>query len=331
MKEIAIFGSYCNTKEKLAALEKSITDAKTLGLDVLVFGRYPIPESTQQMCDYWIFDKSNPVMMDRSLNHWSINHGKYISNWFYDYGYAALEQITKCLGFANNLDYEIAYWLVYDVDLTHFNEFRQTCLTHLQNYQAVAHKFHYHSHSEPKGIDGTSIGFKIHPAYTKLKGVITETFYRDLISRREHFISEDFMEECFKVSELDYHILDQKPNLPATLTSTGVRKHGDVPPEFSKTREYFSNFFVGWDEDKNHQVAYIYNIIKPFSSITISTDDNFTLVVTPIEVNEYKGIEIDLYDAKKITIETIDEYSINETLDPELTELYWQLNKIRNL
>jgi hypothetical protein len=99
VKEIVIFGSYCNTKEKLAALEKSITDAKALNLDVLVFGRYPIPEKTQKLCDYWIFDKSNPVMLDRALNHWCATHGKYISNWFYDYGYAALEQIVKTLGF----------------------------------------------------------------------------------------------------------------------------------------------------------------------------------------------------------------------------------------
>ena len=42
MKEIVIFGSYCNTKDKLSALENSITQAKSLGLDVLVFGRYPM-------------------------------------------------------------------------------------------------------------------------------------------------------------------------------------------------------------------------------------------------------------------------------------------------
>jgi len=331
MKEIVIFGSYCNTKEKLAALEKSIKDAKALNLDVLVFGRYPIPESTQRLCDYWIFDKSNPVMTDRALNHWSMTHGKYISNWFYDYGYAALEQIVKTLGFAKSLNYEIAYWLVYDVDLTHFQQFREICLDKLQTHNAVCHLFHPTSHGPAKGIDGTSVGFKVQTAYDKLKGTITETFYRDLISRRDNFISEDFMEECFRVSEMNHYILPEKPNLPATLTSTGVRKHGDIPPEFTKTREYFLNFFVGWDEDKNHQVAYIYNIVKPFGSITISTEDNFALEIEPITVNEHTGIEIDLYDAKKITIEQINSEIINETLNPELTELYWQLNKIRNI
>ncbi len=331
MKEIVIFGSYCNTKEKLIALEKSIADAKILGLDVLVFGRYPIPESTQKMCDYWVFDKSNPVMMDRALNHWKISHGKYFSNWFYDYGYAALEQIVKTLGFAKSLNYDIAYWLVYDVDLTHFQSFREICLDKLQTYNAVCHLFHPTSHGPAKGIDGTSVGFKIQTAYDKLKGTITETFYRDLIARKDPFISEDFMEECFRVSEMNHYILPEKPNLPATLTSTGVRKHGDIPPEFIKTRKYFLSLFVGWDENLNRQVAYIYNIITPFNSIVISTDDNFAIEISPIVENEYMGVEIDLYEAKKITIEEIDGEIINETLDFELTELYWELNKIRNL
>jgi hypothetical protein len=331
MKEIVVLGSYCNTKEKLTALEKSIRDAKALDLDVLVFGRYPIPEETQKLCDYWIFDKSNPVMKDRALNHWKTSYGKYFSNWFYDYGYAALEQIIKTLGFVKSLNYDIAYWVNYDVDLVNFQSFREICLDKLQTYNAVGHLFHPTGHEPAKGIDCTSIGFKVQTAYDKLKGTITETFYRDLISRRDSFIAEDFMEECFRVSEINHYILPEKPDLPATLTSTGVRKHGDIPPEFIKTREYFLNMFIGWDEDRNHQVAYIYNIVKPFSSIIISTEDNFALEIDHIEINQYGCIEIDLYDAKKIIIEKIDNQPINEVLDSELTELYWGLNKIKDL
>lgn len=331
MKEIVIFGSYCNTKEKLERLEKSITDAKALGLDVLVFGRYPIPLKTQQMCDYWIFDKSNPVLKDRALEHWLMHSGKRMSNWFYDYGYAALEQITKSLGFAKNLNYDIAYWLVYDVDLTNFPEYREICKAKLENYNVVCRPFYPVSYGEAKGISGTSVAFKVGESYDRLRGVITETFYRDLISRREAFISEDFMEECFRVSELNYYLSNDLPNLPAVLTSTGVRKHGDVPPEFEKTREYFLNMFIGWDDDRNHQVAYIYNIVKPFSSIVISTEDNFALEIDYVEVNQHGCIEIDLYDAKKIIIEQIDNQPINEVLDSELTKLYWDLNKIKNL
>ena len=330
MKEIAIFGSYCNTKEKLQALENSITHAKALGLDVLVFGRYPIPESTQRMCDYWIYDKSNPILHDRSLNHWFVVEDKYISNWFVDYGYAALEQITKCLGFANNLDYEIAYWLVYDVDLTEFQSFREVCLDKLSFYNVVCHQFIPVSHQPPKGIDGTSIGFKIQPSYTKLKGVITQTFYRDLISRRDKFLSEDFMEECFRVSELSYHVLDYKPNLPATLTSTGVRKHGDIPVDFPKTKQYFDHCNIGWDEDNDNVNVFFWGIKQSIEQIVFDFGVKHE-TLTFIEPTHTKW-EFNLdYKPTKCKILEINGQPINEVLDPEFTDLYWNLFKIRNL
>jgi len=328
MKEIAIFGSYCNTKEKLAALEKSITQAKAFGLDVLVFGRYPIPESTQQMCDYWIFDKSNPVMTDRALNHWKAIEDKYISNWFYDYGYAALEQIVKTLGFAKSLNYDIAYWLVYDVDLTHFESFREICLDKLQTHNAVCHQFHPTTHGPAKGIDGTSVGFKIQTAYDKLKGTITETFYRDLISRRQQFISEDFMEECFRVSEMNHYILPEKPKLPATLTSTGARKHGDVPPTFPKTKQYFDHCNVGWDENNDNVNVFIWGIKHYIESIVFDFGVD-TKCISDISSNR---LEFNLdYKPTKCEILEINEQPINEILDPEFTELYWKLFKIKNL
>lgn len=330
MKEIAIFGSYCNTKEKLTALENSIKHAKALDLDVLVFGRYPIPESTQHLCDYWIFDKSNPVLQDRSLNHWYAHEGKYFSNWFRDYGFAALEQITKCLGFVNTLEYEVAYWLVYDVNLTYFPPFRETCLDKLTTYNVVCHKFIPVSGQLPKGIDGTSIGFKVQPAYNRLKGTITETFYRDLISRRENFISEDFMEECFRISEINYHVLEQKPNLPATLTSTGVRKHGDIPPDFPKTKQYFDHCNVAWDEDNNNVNIFIWGIKQSIEQIVFDfgiKHETLTLI-DPTHTKWEFNLD---YKPTKCKILEINRKPINEILDPEFTELYWDLFKIRNL
>lgn len=327
MKEIAIFGSYCNTKEKLQALENSIDKAKDLGLDILVFGRYPLPERVQLKCDYWIFDKSNPILEDRSLNHWFIHENKYFSNWFRDYGFAALEQITKCLGFVNNLEYDVAYWLVYDVNLTHFQPFRETCLNKLKTHNAVCHKFIPVSGQPPKGIDGTSIGFKVQPAYNRLKGTITKTFYRDLISRRDNFISEDFMEECFKISEMDYYILPTKPNLPATLTSTGMRKHGDIPTNFPKTKQYFDHCNIAWDEDNNNVNIFIWGIKQPIDSITFDFGIGNEKLIDQIGKFEFN---LD-YKPTKCEILEINKKPINEILDPEFTELYWNLFKIRNL
>lgn len=330
MKEIAIFGSYCNTKEKLQALENSIQGAKDLGLDVLVFARYPIPEYIQSQCDYYIFDKSNPVLADRALNHYFYIHHKYISNWFMDYGYAALEQIVKTLGFAKSLNYDYAYWLVYDVNTSGLGDFRNESIKNLLFHDVVCHKFKRHSYTEGyEGIDGTSIAFKVGVSYDKLKGVMTETFYRDVISRRPNFIAEDFTEECFKISELDYHILETKPDLTATLTSTGVRKHGDIPIDFPKTKQYFDHCNIGWDETENNVNVFIWGIKQPLEQIVFDfgVERETLTFIDPSHTNWEFNLD---YKPTKCEILEINKQPINEVLDPEFTDLYWTLYKIRN-
>ena len=120
MKEIVIIGSYSNTKEKLQLLEECINECRKNDLDVLVYGRYPIPESTQRLCNYWIFDKSNPVLDGRLVDFWNSNYGKRTHKLTNDFGFAALEQIIKGLGIVKSFNYESAYWVNYDVDLTNF-------------------------------------------------------------------------------------------------------------------------------------------------------------------------------------------------------------------
>jgi hypothetical protein len=52
MKEILLVGAYCDTAVKLEALERLLAQAKDLNMPVLVFGRYPLPERVQKLCDY---------------------------------------------------------------------------------------------------------------------------------------------------------------------------------------------------------------------------------------------------------------------------------------
>lgn len=331
-KEIVILGSYCNTKEKQDALERAIKQAKSFGQDVMVFGRYPIPERLQKMCDYWIFDKSNPVMEDRALNHWMTAFGKRMSNWFLDYGFAAMEQITKTLGFAKNLNYDIAYWFVYDVDLAEFPAYRSICLEKFESEKcaAVCDTFFPVSCEPPRGISTTVMSFKVGESYDKLKGIITETFYRHLIGTTSgNFIAEDFLKECFRVSELKYHLLEEKPNMPATLTSTGSRKHGGIPPEASKTREYIENFFVGESEDTGLVCVFIFGIHRPIQKMVVDFGEG---LVVDLELNGEGLFERHLpFKPTRCIIQTIDEEDIQETLDIDYEERYWNLNKIKNL
>ena len=336
MKEIILIGSYCNTQIKLDILEKQIDSLKLLNIDILVFGRYPLPSYIQKRCAYFRFDKYNPIIENRTLYHYLHTHGQEINYVFEDYGYAALEQIIKSLGFAKSLNYDIAHWLVYDVDVTEFNLFRLLSLEKLSIHDVVCSKFQKTNDLE-QGIDGCSLSFKIHTAYDKLKGNMTKTFYKDLIKRKnKDFISEDFMEECFRVSEIQPYIVSPKPNLPAVLSSTKNRQHGEVPLSL-KSSKYFKRCFVGWDLDKGCCVIWMDNILIDITKIKLQLDKSRFLDKKTI-INKNGGIEIIpsiddplvVVNPKMLKIISINEEVIDEILDIELTNEYYKVNTIKN-
>jgi hypothetical protein len=330
MKEVILVGSYCDTSAKIEALERLLAQASELGLPTIVFGRYPIPERLQRLCDYWIYDKSNPVMLDRALNHWLRVEDKIISNFFFDYGYPALEQIVKTLGFAKNLNYEIAHWLGYDVDLSGFSKFRDESLAVLSTTDSIATCVGFRPvYPGPiKGINTTSITFRVGEAYDRLRGVLTQTFYRKLINLHGDFIAEDLMEECFNVSELKYTMLPEEIAPVATLTSTGIRKHGDIPEQFVKTKQYLTNFFVGHSPENDSVTCYFWGMQTPISQVKV---DFGTGSPTVLDVKSGSACEFQLnFTPTRCKILEINSDQIDEELDSGYSAQYWDMNKIES-
>ena len=142
MKKVVLIGSYCDTPYKLELLIDLINKIKDRGFDIIVYGKHPIPEHVQNMCDYWIYDKSNPLIDNRTLNVWELRYGKKFSRLInFDWGFAAIDQLIKSLGFAKSLHYDIAYWLNYDTNLENFDVFDNQCDELLPNYSSVLYSW----------------------------------------------------------------------------------------------------------------------------------------------------------------------------------------------
>jgi hypothetical protein len=328
MREILLVGAYCDTDVKLAALERLLEQAKTLNLPILIFGRYPLPERIQRLCDYWIFDRSNPIIEDHVLSYWQLAHGRIISSLFLDYGFAALDQMTKSVGFVNSLGYDIAYWLVYDVDLEKFAEFRAKSLDLISSNEAhiVGFSFKPSSQGLPRGIDTTTLALKVNESSARLKGSLTENLYRRIIKTDQNLLAEDVLAECLDISELKTSILDQSLNLPATLTSTGIRNHGNVNDQFPKTYPHLSNCFVGRHEHTGKAVCFIWNIKTPGLNLVLDFGLQENLIISC----EFDHIEFELAEIPtRCRVVSINEEPIDETLDAEYPEQYWGVNLIR--
>lgn len=124
---------HCNTPEKEELLRKNITDIKKEGHDILIVSHIPIPYELQDMVEYCIYDKSNPLITypDRGMVYWqyrTINNKKIkMQNIMSDYGWTVLNQILNVSRFALPLDYTHYSFINYDALLTEgvLHELRQ--------------------------------------------------------------------------------------------------------------------------------------------------------------------------------------------------------------
>jgi len=333
MKEIVIIGSYSNTKEKLRLLEECIGECKKNNLDVLVYGRYPIPETTQRLCDYWIFDKSNPVLDGRLMDFWNANHGKKTHKLNNDFGFAAIEQIIKGLGIVKSFNYESAYWVNYDVDMSNFQTFIDIWSEKKKDYNSLGYEF-YTNYGDIKGINATVLAFNVNTSFEKLKGYFTITNYYKTNLNTTNF-AEHFIKKCFELSELSHYIMDCGLTPPSKVTSNddGLgRRYGEIPKIYDKTRTFFETCFIGTDMDTEKKVIFISNIKRPLKEIKMNLGYGILTIDSP-PLNDHKCIEIVLDNLipTKLEVLSINGNIINEELDEIFDEDYWKFNKIESI
>jgi|TARA_R110000851_G_scaffold133430_2_gene268317 hypothetical protein len=120
---LIIILSHCNSREKREILIDNIKKLKTQNLDVLLLSHIPIPPSIQQMVEYFIYDKSNPIINwpHRGMVFWKkiLGDTNYRLQTIYpDYGWTAFNQILLGGNLGLSLDYNHFSFINYDIQIT---------------------------------------------------------------------------------------------------------------------------------------------------------------------------------------------------------------------
>lgn len=119
MKKIALISTFCDTEEKSIVLNENLKILKSLDIDTFVIS----PIKIDVDCDFLFITKENPILSwpERSMAMWkTVNYDEKLLKLTYfinDYGWASLYQIKKVMEFASTYDYDIFYFLIYDLKI----------------------------------------------------------------------------------------------------------------------------------------------------------------------------------------------------------------------
>ncbi len=123
-KNLIIILSHCDTEEKIKILDDNIKQLKSNGFDILLTSHVPLPKSIQSQIEYFIYDKSNPILHwpQRGMVYWktiTLGQENYdLVNILPDYGWTAFNQFLTSSHLGLSLDYDQYSFINYDTILT---------------------------------------------------------------------------------------------------------------------------------------------------------------------------------------------------------------------
>lgn len=201
-KNIVLIQSHCNTKEKQDYLMMNINKLKEHNVDILLFSHIDLPESIINSVDYYVFDKSNPILYKERLHHyWWENKLLRLETTLPDYGWTVFNQIIKSYNLVSTSKYDYVFIFCYDViidDVVNdsLSNPKTSIFTHLKP-DALDDKGNF----SPVKFD-TALVFSCfkHDEFRR----IVNSFSKDEYIKRTDLIAEGYFEMKVKDNDLYY-------------------------------------------------------------------------------------------------------------------------------
>ena len=120
MKEIFLINAYTETTDKLDKLRDLITNVKNNGFEVCLITHTSTPQDIVDRCDFYIYDKENPMVSDPEVQYWTWYespeyHIKWVSKWSRTHVLAYYRLIFGGLSYLKSLGYDIVNSFEYDI------------------------------------------------------------------------------------------------------------------------------------------------------------------------------------------------------------------------
>jgi hypothetical protein len=114
-KNIVLIQSHCNTEEKIKVLLENLSKLRNYNLDLLLYSHITLPQEVIEKVDYFVYDKSNPIMWEERRHYYWRATDKYkLESTVPDYGWTVFNQISGGFQFIKNKNYENIIVFCYD-------------------------------------------------------------------------------------------------------------------------------------------------------------------------------------------------------------------------
>ena len=115
MKECFIITTYCNTEEKLLALNRTIENIKQYELPIFIHAHYPLSDNIQKKAHSYFYSSENPIIKTRWNIFWYFTDKYKLEIKVHDYFFTVLKAWKESIRIMD--DYDRIHMINYDTNL----------------------------------------------------------------------------------------------------------------------------------------------------------------------------------------------------------------------
>lgn len=284
--DIFVIDSWPDNESKESDLIKLIHKLKTFNIPILLVGHYPIKPEIQKMVDYYLFDKNNPILLEKDFDAYDVGSGFWSSadNWYsevkyeYHHDYAIWETMRNAFNFVKYLGYSRIHFLEYD-NLIDVVQYRQAFLEESIYFDAVLYEYSKGSISD-KDLSEYCATFIF-----SIKTDVAVQLIDQIKSKKEYFINKPkgwqlervFLSELKKITNnifaSKYIPNDNELNTQAVWNRDGMLRNGAIFRIFvvvDKYQNLYCQFMSGFHDipaNNDYLVEINYDNFKGFHNI----------------------------------------------------------------
>jgi len=328
-KRCFLITAYCDNPEKALALKTCLTQLQKYDIDIILFSHYPIEEDIYNLTSHAIYDYSNPIIefdgsrsmvnfMRRNLDDIPLKFNTHS----FDYGFAAAQQIKRGLLYVNDIGYDEAFVINYDLIIP--DGFMGELDNLLKNHDSIV--LNYGEGQRELDIAGrfpnriymALFALKIKPFINNLKSINLEDYNNkvgdDIV---EGYLYPLFLNE----NSIEIARKDWEGNQDNRKIHTSMVMEGDVLSNFKKP-DY--SWFLGHEiqyigdkrVDNNHQLFMLWDINKDLN-VEICIDGKVVNTSFIPKKNGYHTIQLPIEHSQLYVLKDKIKITINGWIIPE--------------